>query len=35
VDDAKVMGSGITAALPGAETIAVDNLDLDKPTLKK
>ena len=35
VGDAKVMGSGITAALPGAETIAVDDLDLDKPTLKK
>ena len=35
VGDAKVMGAGIAAALPGAETIAVSDLDLDKPTLKK
>jgi zinc protease len=35
VGDGKVMGPGLAAALPGAEIIAIDNLDLDKPNLRK
>jgi len=35
VGDGKVMNPALAAALPGAETIKVDDLDLDKPSLKK
>jgi zinc protease len=35
VGDAKVFGEALAAALPGAELIKIDELDLDSPTLKK
>ncbi len=35
VGDGKVMNPALAAALPGAEVIKVDDLDLDKPTLRK
>jgi zinc protease len=33
--DAKLFGAGMQTALPGAEVIPLDQLDLDSPTLKK
>jgi zinc protease len=35
VGDAKTFGDTVKAVLPGAETVAIDQLDLDSPTLKK
>ncbi|MES2033371.1 MAG: pitrilysin family protein [Pseudomonadota bacterium] len=34
VGDAKLFGAGLPAAVPNAETIGIDALDLDSPTLK-